>query len=179
MVFLRGAAQSERRVRHEASQRRFASLGQRDNCVFLALWCGPGVIVASALVLAEAKPRLLCLSSHQATRKRRAKKRCRPANTKQHWACACSRRRLFCFCSSRRSLFTLRLVSRSFAPLVPCPCSQRWSLLLGIVFALFPVCCASCRVVEPGPYERPKSSGADRRSLCFFCVRSVPTQCFA
>ena len=114
----------------------------------------------------------------------RAKKRCRPANTKQHWACACS-------CALFSLAFLLLLPSSivgCFASRVLFVGSCR-SLFLFLFAALvltsghrlrsLPVCCASCRVVEPGPHERPKSSGADRRSLCFFCVRSVPTQCFA
>ena len=135
MVFLRGAAQSERRVRHEASQRRFASLGQRDNCVFLALWCGPGVIVESALVLAEAKPRLLCLCSRQATRKRKSQE-AMPSSKHRATLGLCLRcsRELFCFCFHRRSLVVLLLVCCLFAPVA------RWSLLVGVVFAFFRCC---------------------------------------
>ena len=103
--------------------------------------------------------------------KGRAKKRCRPANTKQHWACACSRRRFFCFCSSRRSLFTLRLVSRSFAPLArcSCSCSQRWSLLLGIVCALFPCVAPLVALWNQGPLNDQKTTEPTGEA----CVSSV------
>jgi hypothetical protein len=82
----------------------------------------------------------------------------------------CSRG-LFCFCSHRRSLVVLLLVCCLLAPVVrcSCSCSQRWSLLLGIVCALFPCVAPLVALWNQGPMNDQKSAAPTGEA----CVSSV------